>query len=161
MPYYSSLLLLAHHNFHSSKASTSQEWCLELSIFCETLDLCATQSHSKCTSNSSEQCEFDSQWVRSITPNSSHSGISIAEHVVRLHNSGIGMAKIQFCRFRARGRILRSPARISRRMWHVGTRAEKLMLEACGFPAHSYTKPSTSVRVQEHGARRSVDLLFL
>ena len=41
--------------------------------------------------------------------------------------SGIGMARIQFCRFRPK--ILRSPARNSRRMWYVGTRAKKLMFE--------------------------------
>ena len=80
-----------------------------------------------------------SQWVRSITPNSGHSGISIAERAVRLHNSGIRMARIQFCRFRPRNRILRSPARISRCMWHVGTRAKKLMFELADF-LHTRTK---------------------
>ena len=58
--------------------------------------------------------------------------------------------------------FLRSPARISRRMWHVGTRAKKLLFELTDF-LHTRTKknPSTSVRVQERGAQRSVDLSFL
>ena len=62
------------------------------------------------------------------------------------------MAGIQFCRFRPRGRILRSP--ISRRMWHVGTRAKKLMFELADF-LHAYKNQALPY------ARRSVDLLFL
>ena len=45
------------------------------------------------------------------------------------------MARIQFCRFRPKGGILRSPARNSRRMWYVGTRAKKLMFELADWTA--------------------------
>ena len=118
-----------------------------------------TRTHTHAHTHTLEKTR-SCQWVRSITPNSGHSGISITERAVRLHNSGIGMARIQFCRFRPRGRILRSPARISRRMWHVGTRAKKLMFELAHF-LHTRTKTKiTSVRVQERGARRSVDRFF-
>ena len=39
------------------------------------------------------------------------------------------MVRIQFCQFRPKGGILRSPARNSRCMWYVGTRDKKLMFE--------------------------------
>ena len=93
-------------------------------------------------------------WVRPITPNSGHSGISIAERAVRLHNSGIGMTRIQFCRFRPRGRILRFPTRILDACGML-VRVPKIDVCPCGFPAHSYKKPSTSVRVPGAGMRRS------
>ena len=46
-------------------------------------------------------------------------------------------------------------------MWHVGTRAKKLMFELADF-LHTRTKNQALpyVRVQERGARRSVDLFF-
>ena len=51
------------------------------------------------------------------------------------------MARVQFCRFRPGGSILRSPARISRRMWHVGARAKKMMFElAVCLHIHTKTK---------------------
>ena len=39
------------------------------------------------------------------------------------------MARIQFCRFRPKGGILRSPARNSRRMWYVGMHPKTLIIE--------------------------------
>ena len=73
------------------------------------------------------------------------------------------MARIQFCRVRPRGRVLRSPAGISRRTRHVGTRGakcQKKMFELADC-LHSIRTRTKGEALPYDCKSAALDLLFL